>query len=124
MFDIHIKDVTAATPKGFGIQLGRGVIDIPKFLRTLKKTGYSGVVSFEYEQEPDDPMPGLAESVGYARGRHGRDVVACGRQVDSRRPPLPFGERGCDHPDVAFHRDAAAPWRITGAWQAWQSFPP
>jgi inosose dehydratase len=68
LFDVHIKDVTAATPQGTGIQVGRGVIDIPRFLRTLKKIGYQDVVSFEYEQEPDDPMPGLAESVGYTRG--------------------------------------------------------
>jgi hypothetical protein len=25
-------------------------------------------VSFEYESEPDDPLPGLAESVGFTRG--------------------------------------------------------
>jgi sugar phosphate isomerase/epimerase len=68
LYDVHIKDVTAAKPEGFGIQAGRGVIDIPKFLRTLKKIGYKDVVSFEYEQEADDPMPGLAESVGYTRG--------------------------------------------------------
>jgi sugar phosphate isomerase/epimerase len=44
------------------------VIDIPKFLKTLLKIKYSGVVSFEYEKDADDPMPGLAESVGYVRG--------------------------------------------------------
>ncbi len=25
-------------------------------------------VSFEYEEQPKDPLPGLAESVGYVRG--------------------------------------------------------
>jgi inosose dehydratase len=29
---------------------------------------YAGRVSFEYEAEPDDPLPGLAESVGFTRG--------------------------------------------------------
>jgi sugar phosphate isomerase/epimerase len=44
------------------------VIDIPGYLRTLVKVGYTGVVAFEYEKDADDPLPGLAESVGYVRG--------------------------------------------------------
>ena len=68
LFEVHIKDVTAATVKGRAIEVGRGVIDIPRFLRTLEKIGYANTVSFEYEKDPDDPLPGLAESVGYVRG--------------------------------------------------------
>jgi sugar phosphate isomerase/epimerase len=68
LLDVHIKDVSAATAKGRGVEVGRGVIDIPKFLRTLLKINYSGVVAFEYEKDADDPLAGLAESVGYVRG--------------------------------------------------------
>jgi sugar phosphate isomerase/epimerase len=68
LFDIHMKDVTAATPKGRGCPVGRGAIDIPGFLQTLVKNKYAGVVSFEYEDDPDDVLPGLAESAGYTRG--------------------------------------------------------
>lgn len=68
LLDIHIKDVTAADPKGGAVEVGRGVIDIPKFIRTLIKIKYEGVVSFEYEKDADDPLAGLAESVGYVRG--------------------------------------------------------
>jgi len=68
LFDVHIKDVSEATAKGENIEVGRGVIDIPKFVRTLLKIGYEGVVSFEYEKDADDPFIGLAESVGYVRG--------------------------------------------------------
>jgi len=68
LFDVHIKDVSEATAKGRTIEAGRGVIDIPRFLRTLKRTGYTGNLSFEFEEDPDDPLPGLAESVGYVRG--------------------------------------------------------
>jgi len=68
LFDIHAKDVTAATAKGVCCEAGRGVLDIPKLLRTLDKIGYAGRVSFEYEKDPRDPLPGLAESVGYFRG--------------------------------------------------------
>jgi sugar phosphate isomerase/epimerase len=68
LFDVHMKDETAATPKGVCIEAGRGVIDLPKFLRTLDRIGYAGFVSFEFEKDPADPLPGLAESVGYVRG--------------------------------------------------------
>jgi len=68
LLDIHVKDVTEATAKGRGIEVGRGVIDIPRFLRTLIKINYAGIVSFEYEKDADDPLAGLAESVGYVRG--------------------------------------------------------
>ncbi len=68
LLDVHIKDVSEATAKGHGVEVGRGVIDIPKFLKMLIKIKYSGIVSFEYEKDADDPMAGLAESVGYVRG--------------------------------------------------------
>lgn len=68
LLDVHIKDVTAASAEGGAIEVGRGVADIPKFLRTLLKLGYSGVVSLEYEKDEKDPLPGAAESVGYIRG--------------------------------------------------------
>ncbi len=68
LLDVHIKDVSEATADGHGVEIGRGVIDIPKFLRMLMKIKYSGIVSFEYEKDADDPMAGLAESVGYVRG--------------------------------------------------------
>jgi len=68
LLDIHIKDVSEATAKGHSIEAGRGVINLPKFIRTLIKINYSGIVSFEYEKDAEDPMAGLAESVGYVRG--------------------------------------------------------
>ena len=66
--DIHIKDEDKADPAGNPCEIGRGVIDIPGFLEMLLKKKYSNVISFEYEKDPDDPMAGLAESVGYVRG--------------------------------------------------------
>ncbi len=68
LLDIHIQDVSEAAAKGHGVEIGRGVIDVPKFLKMLVKIKYSGIVSFEYEKDADDPMAGLAESVGYIRG--------------------------------------------------------
>jgi sugar phosphate isomerase/epimerase len=68
LHDVHIKDVSEATKKGHAVEVGRGIIDIPAFIRILVKIKYNGIVSFEYEKDADDPMAGLAESVGYVRG--------------------------------------------------------
>ena len=68
LHDVHIKDVSAANKNGHGVEIGRGVIDIPRFIRTLIKIEYDGIVSFEYEKDAKDPMAGLAESVGYVKG--------------------------------------------------------
>ncbi|NJN25782.1 MAG: TIM barrel protein [Cyclobacteriaceae bacterium] len=68
MLDIHIKDVSSVTAEGQTTEIGRGVINIPKFLRTLIDKQYSGVLAFEYEKDEHNPMPGLRESVGYVNG--------------------------------------------------------
>jgi sugar phosphate isomerase/epimerase len=66
--DIHLKNVTAATKAGRGIELPRGVIDIPAFVRALRKAGYRGVCSLEYEKDMANPLTGIAECIGYFRG--------------------------------------------------------
>ncbi len=68
LLDVHLKDLAARAPRSRDVPVGRGVIDVPGFLRTLVQANYAGHVSFEYEPEPDDPLPGLAESVGFTRG--------------------------------------------------------
>jgi inosose dehydratase len=68
LMDVHMKDVSAANAQGSEVEVGRGVIDIPKFLCMLERIRYSGIVSFEFAKDGNDPLPGLAESVGYVRG--------------------------------------------------------
>jgi inosose dehydratase len=68
IFDMHIKDVSEAVSSGKSIEVGRGVIDFPELIRALKKIGYSGKCSFEYENLMKDPLPGIAESEGFFRG--------------------------------------------------------
>lgn len=68
LFDIHIKDVTQATADGITVEIGRGMIDFPKFIRTLQSINYQGTVALEYEKDSKDPLPGASESIGYLRG--------------------------------------------------------
>ncbi|MDZ7375015.1 MAG: sugar phosphate isomerase/epimerase [candidate division KSB1 bacterium] len=68
LLDVHIKDVSASNKEGTTVEIGRGVIDIPRVLRTLIQVNYSGVLAFEFEKDETDPLPGVAESVGFVRG--------------------------------------------------------
>jgi sugar phosphate isomerase/epimerase len=68
VFDIHIKDVTGNTKNGYSLEVGRGVIDFPAFIKMLRKVNYTGVCSLENEIHMDDPFMSIAESIGYFRG--------------------------------------------------------
>lgn len=69
LYDLHIKDSLADVGKpDIPIEMGRGKLDLRAVLAALIGTGYSQTVWFEYEKDPNDPVPGLAESVGYVRG--------------------------------------------------------
>jgi len=68
VFDIHIKDVTGTTKLGYSLEIGRGVINFPAFVKMLREVGYTGVCSLEHEKDMTDPFMGIAESIGYFRG--------------------------------------------------------
>jgi inosose dehydratase len=68
VFDVHIKDVTGASKLGYSLEIGRGIIDFPAFVKMLRKVGYTGVCSLEHEKDMTDPFMGIAESIGYFRG--------------------------------------------------------
>jgi len=66
--DIHIKDVTQADEEGRTCEIGRGVIDIPEFIKTAVDMNYTGTMALEFEKDAEDPLPGMAESIGYVKG--------------------------------------------------------
>ncbi len=68
LFDMHIKDVTGAFKEAKAIEIGRGVIDFPSLVKTLNEINYKGVCSIEYEKDMTDPLPGIAESLGFFKG--------------------------------------------------------
>ena len=68
IYDIHIKDETAATKEGQTWEMGRGIMDFVPIIKALRKVGYKGKLSLEFEKNGDNPHPGVAESIGYLRG--------------------------------------------------------
>ncbi len=68
LFDLHFKDIDSTAPNGKPIEAGRGVLNLKSILQALVKINYVYHVGIEYEKDADDPLPGLAETVGYIRG--------------------------------------------------------
>lgn len=68
LYDIHLKDVNKRGGEGTPEEFGHGIMNIPAYLKALQEIKYTGVVGLEYEKNGKDPVPGLAESIGYANG--------------------------------------------------------
>ncbi len=68
LYDVHMKDISAMGDKNTPIEGGRGILDTRSILAALLKIKFKGLVGFEYEKDGKDPVPGLAESVGYIKG--------------------------------------------------------
>jgi inosose dehydratase len=68
LYDLHMKDISALGNRNTPIESGRGILDVRSILQSLLKIQYQYMMAFEYEKDADDPVPGLAESVGYTKG--------------------------------------------------------
>lgn len=68
LYDLHFKDISSTEPNGKTIEAGRGVLDLPSVLRSLQKIDYPYLVSVEFEEHEADPLPSVAETIGYAKG--------------------------------------------------------
>ena len=68
VFDIHLNDTTEAGKAGRLCELGRGVVDIPAFVRTLRKLKYNGFCNIELTADRENCFTAAAESIGYIKG--------------------------------------------------------
>ena len=68
VFDVHMKDLANAHDKESQVAVGEGVMPVRGIFAALRAVGYKGCVDLEYEIHPEDPMPGVVESMAYQRG--------------------------------------------------------
>ena len=68
IYEMHIKDITEASAQARDCEIGRGIIDFEALVKALRTTRYQGKCSIEMEKDNTDPLPAIAESVGYLRG--------------------------------------------------------
>jgi inosose dehydratase len=65
---IHLKDVASRDPNSEIIVLGKGLLDVQAFLAAVRDVGFpsDGALSLEYPDNPEDPLPGMRESLQIA----------------------------------------------------------
>ncbi len=68
VFGIHLKDVSGRDPDSDVIVLGKGFLDVPEFFAALAEVGFpdDGALSLEHLEQPEDPLPGIRESLEIA----------------------------------------------------------
>jgi sugar phosphate isomerase/epimerase len=68
LHELHVKDLKDFKDIKSQVPCGDGIMPFPKIFAQLKKQGYTGVCSLEYEINGDDPMMGMQKSFSYMRG--------------------------------------------------------
>lgn len=63
----HMKDRTSVEKQSGDVPFGRGVIRIGDILDEVRKHGFAGNVSIEYEANWDNSVPDIAQCVGFLR---------------------------------------------------------
>jgi sugar phosphate isomerase/epimerase len=64
----HLKDLNEKSPNAHDVPYGNGVSNIPAILTELKRQGFVGNVSVEYEYNWDDNAYDAAQCIGFVRG--------------------------------------------------------
>jgi sugar phosphate isomerase/epimerase len=68
LYGVHLKDFVFDDQGGHqDVIIGRGGLDLPRFMRRLQDVGFDGYLSIEYEGDPDDPLPQVIECVRVIR---------------------------------------------------------
>jgi len=68
VFNVHMKDLMNFQSKESQVAVGEGLMPVKGIFEALIAIKYKGFVDLEYEIHPDDPMPGVVESIAYMRG--------------------------------------------------------
>ena len=64
----HLKDLNEKSPSAHDVPYGTGVSNIAGILTELKRQGFAGNVSVEYEYNWDDNAYDAAQCIGFVRG--------------------------------------------------------
>jgi sugar phosphate isomerase/epimerase len=64
----HLKDLNEFSPRAHDVPAGTGVSDVPGILEELRRQGFTGNISIEYEYHMENSMPEVAQSIGFVRG--------------------------------------------------------
>ena len=68
LHDMHAKDLRDFHSVDSQCVVGEGKMQVAEIFRQLRSMRYPGYVNLEYEIEPDNPLPGMKQSIAYMRG--------------------------------------------------------
>jgi len=63
----HLKDLNQFSPDGHDVPWGTGISEVKDILSELKRQGFEGNISVEYEYHMDDNLKEVTECIDYAR---------------------------------------------------------
>jgi sugar phosphate isomerase/epimerase len=64
----HLKDLNVQAADAHDVPYGNGVSNIPAILDELKRQGFVGNISVEYEYHWETSVPEVAQCIGFVRG--------------------------------------------------------
>jgi sugar phosphate isomerase/epimerase len=64
----HLKDLNVFARDGYDVPWGTGVSEMRQVLIELRRQGFRGHASVEYERNWDHSLPEVAQCIGFARG--------------------------------------------------------
>jgi sugar phosphate isomerase/epimerase len=68
VYGVHLKDfVFDAEGRATDVIIGTGGLNLPAFMETLKRMGFHGYLSLEYEGDADSPLPKVKECIAAVR---------------------------------------------------------
>jgi sugar phosphate isomerase/epimerase len=68
LYSMHFKDLNSDQVDAKDVPVGTGVLPIIPLLRELVHSAHAEEIQLEHEADPKDPLPGMAESLGFMRG--------------------------------------------------------
>ena len=68
VISVHLKDLNEKSPDGHDVPYGTGISNISGILDELKRQGFAGNISIEYEYDWDNNVPEVAQCIGFVRG--------------------------------------------------------
>ncbi len=64
----HLKDLHESSPRGHDVPFGSGTCDVPAILNELKRQGFEGNISIEYEHNLENNVTEVGQCIGFVRG--------------------------------------------------------
>jgi sugar phosphate isomerase/epimerase len=67
ILSLHLKDPVSTNPEAHDTIFGRGAGKVPEVLQALRRVGFNGYISIEYEHNWTNSVPDVAQCIQFIR---------------------------------------------------------